>query len=186
MPELRQQYGIDFRRTLAQMIEDNTDIDVQDHVFEAVGVEAHLGLVSFSRGNLAPRRGSLFALMGRRGSVPLVTVEEPVRIVALPMPLRWLREPQSWSVPDGASLLVAAGPRTHWFVDPQRLGGAEAECAGARRRFERRLSPECPRHGRFRRDLRCGRARRVRERLTSGRSSASSIHRRVSRWSSRS
>ena len=58
--------------------------------------------------------------MGRRGSVPLVTVEESVRIAALPMPLRWLRKPQSWSVPDGASLLVAAGPRTDWFVDPQR------------------------------------------------------------------
>ena len=37
----------------------------------------------------------------------------------MPMPLRWLREPQSWSVPDGASLLVAAGPRTDWFADPQ-------------------------------------------------------------------
>jgi regulation of enolase protein 1 (concanavalin A-like superfamily) len=36
------------------------------------------------------------------------------------MPLRWLRQPQSWSVPDGASLLVGAGPRTDWFVDPQR------------------------------------------------------------------
>jgi regulation of enolase protein 1 (concanavalin A-like superfamily) len=49
-----------------------------------------------------------------------VTVEQPVRIDAMPMPLRWLREPQSWSVPEGASLLVAAGPRTDWFVDPQR------------------------------------------------------------------
>jgi len=49
-----------------------------------------------------------------------VSVEEPVRIAALPMPLRWLRKPNSWSVPDGASLLVAAGPRTDWFVDPQR------------------------------------------------------------------
>lgn len=36
------------------------------------------------------------------------------------MPLRWLREPTSWSVPDGVSLRVAAGPRTDWFVDPQR------------------------------------------------------------------
>jgi uncharacterized protein len=49
-----------------------------------------------------------------------VTVEDAVRIDAMPMPLRWLREPQSWSVPDGASLQVAAGPRTDWFVDPQR------------------------------------------------------------------
>ena len=36
------------------------------------------------------------------------------------MPLQWLRKPQSWSVPDGASLLIAAGPQTDWFVDPQR------------------------------------------------------------------
>ncbi len=47
-------------------------------------------------------------------------MQEPVRIDALPMPLRWLSEPESWSVPDGASLLVAAGPRTDWFVDPQQ------------------------------------------------------------------
>ena len=40
-------------------------------------------------------------------------------IAALPMPLRWLTEPQSWSSPDATSLLVAAGPRTDWFVDPQ-------------------------------------------------------------------
>ena len=59
-------------------------------------------------------------MLGRRGSVPHVTVEEPVRIAALPMPLRWLRKPQSWNAPDGASLLVTAGPRTDWFVDPQR------------------------------------------------------------------
>ena len=49
-----------------------------------------------------------------------MSVEEPVRIDALPMPLRWLKEPESWSVPDGSSLLVAAGPVTDWFVDPQR------------------------------------------------------------------
>jgi regulation of enolase protein 1 (concanavalin A-like superfamily) len=36
------------------------------------------------------------------------------------MPLRWLNEPQSWSAPDGASLVVVAGPRTDLFVDPQR------------------------------------------------------------------
>ena len=36
------------------------------------------------------------------------------------MPLRWRRKPQSWSVPDRASLLAVAGPRTDWFVDPQR------------------------------------------------------------------
>jgi len=36
LPELRRLFGIDYRRTLAQIIEDNTDIDVQDNVFEAV------------------------------------------------------------------------------------------------------------------------------------------------------
>ncbi len=35
------------------------------------------------------------------------------------MPLRWLTQPESWSVPDATSLLVAAGPRTDWFADPQ-------------------------------------------------------------------
>ena len=49
-----------------------------------------------------------------------MNLDEPVRLDALPMPLRWLREPRSWRLPDGASLLVAAGPRTDWFVDPQR------------------------------------------------------------------
>src|SRR5262245_60600575 len=44
----------------------------------------------------------------------------PVTIALLPMPLRWLQGPQSWHVPDEASLHVAAGPRTDWFVDPQR------------------------------------------------------------------
>lgn len=36
------------------------------------------------------------------------------------MPLRWLRQPESWSVPDAASLHVATGPRTDWFIDPTR------------------------------------------------------------------
>ena len=44
----------------------------------------------------------------------------PVNIAAVPMPLRWLVEPESFSVPDGASLLLAAGARTDWFIDPQR------------------------------------------------------------------
>jgi uncharacterized protein len=43
-----------------------------------------------------------------------------VRIAALPMPLEWLQQPQSWHVPDEASLHVVAGARTDWFVDPQR------------------------------------------------------------------
>jgi hypothetical protein len=43
-----------------------------------------------------------------------------VHVAALPLPLAWLREPQSWSVPDKTSLVITAGPRTDWFVDPQR------------------------------------------------------------------
>ena len=35
-PSIRRLFGIDYRRTLAQIIEQNTGIDVQDHVFEAV------------------------------------------------------------------------------------------------------------------------------------------------------
>ena len=84
------------------------------------------------------------------------------------MPLRWLRKPQSWSVPDGASLLVAAGPQYRLVRRSPALGGAEAECAGAPRRLERRLSPERAGHGRLRRDLRRGRARRLRERRRLG------------------
>ena len=49
-----------------------------------------------------------------------MTVDEPTRIAAVPMPLRWLTEPQSWSVPDGTSLSIAAGARTDWFADPQQ------------------------------------------------------------------
>ncbi len=41
-------------------------------------------------------------------------------IAAVPMPLRWLVEPESWSVPDGTSLTLAAGARTDWFSDPRR------------------------------------------------------------------
>jgi hypothetical protein len=36
LPELRRLFGIDYRQTLAQIIERNTDIEVQDNVFEAV------------------------------------------------------------------------------------------------------------------------------------------------------
>ena len=36
LPELRRLFGIDYRQTLAQIIEQNTGIDVQDNVFEAV------------------------------------------------------------------------------------------------------------------------------------------------------
>ena len=48
-----------------------------------------------------------------------MVADERTSIAALPMPLRWLTEPQSWSIPDATSLLVDAGPRTDWFVDPQ-------------------------------------------------------------------
>jgi regulation of enolase protein 1 (concanavalin A-like superfamily) len=40
-------------------------------------------------------------------------------IAAVPMSLRWLFRPARWSTPDGASLVIEAGPRTDWFVDPQ-------------------------------------------------------------------
>jgi regulation of enolase protein 1 (concanavalin A-like superfamily) len=50
-------------------------------------------------------------------------MSEQVTIAAMPMPLRWLTEPQSWSVPDGASLSILSGPRTDRFIDPQ--GSAE-------------------------------------------------------------
>ena len=49
-----------------------------------------------------------------------MTNDERVSIAGLPTPLQWLKEPQSWSVPDGSSLLVTAGPRTDLFVDPQQ------------------------------------------------------------------
>jgi regulation of enolase protein 1 (concanavalin A-like superfamily) len=43
-------------------------------------------------------------------------------ITALPFALDWLIEPQAWTA-DDASLVVTAGPRTDWFVDPQRRTG---------------------------------------------------------------
>lgn len=47
--------------------------------------------------------------------------DEYVSIAALPLPLRWLAEPQSWSSPDEQSLTLTAGPRTDRFADPQRV-----------------------------------------------------------------
>jgi uncharacterized protein len=49
-----------------------------------------------------------------------VAFDEQVRIAAVPMSLRWLRAPERWSIADESSLEMAAGPRTDWFVDPQR------------------------------------------------------------------
>jgi len=43
-----------------------------------------------------------------------------MKIAALPMPLRWLQEPESWRVPDETSLHLVASGHTDWFVDPQR------------------------------------------------------------------
>jgi len=37
LPEIKRLFGITYRRTLAEIIEENTGIDVQDHVFEDVG-----------------------------------------------------------------------------------------------------------------------------------------------------
>jgi len=54
----------------------------------------------------------------------VVSGNESVRIAALPMPLRWLREPERWSVTDAASLRILAGARTDWFVDPQESAEA--------------------------------------------------------------
>jgi uncharacterized protein len=46
-------------------------------------------------------------------------MDEPPAIAALPMQLRWLAPPVRWSVPSGGSLMLAAGPRTDLFADPQ-------------------------------------------------------------------
>lgn len=43
-----------------------------------------------------------------------------MNIAAVPMPLRWLNEPQGWSARDGSTLLVTAGPRTDLFADPRQ------------------------------------------------------------------
>jgi uncharacterized protein len=53
-----------------------------------------------------------------------VAADEAVRIDAVPMPLRWLREPERWNVADAASLRIDAGARTDWFVDPQEAAEA--------------------------------------------------------------
>ena len=45
-------------------------------------------------------------------------------IPVLPFALRWLSEPGRSSVPNGAALVLEAGPRTDWFADPG--GVAEA------------------------------------------------------------
>jgi len=50
-----------------------------------------------------------------------------VTIGALPMPLRWLQEPESWRVPADSSLHLVAGARTDWFVDPQRSAEARMD-----------------------------------------------------------
>ena len=70
------------------------------------------------------------------------------------MPLRWLRKPQSWSVPDGASLLVAAGPRTDWFVDPQRSAEPKLNAPALLGDSSGDFLLSARRHGRLRRDLR--------------------------------
>lgn len=49
-----------------------------------------------------------------------MTSREPVRIAALPQPLRWLAEPVAWSARGENELTLAAGPRTDRFADPQR------------------------------------------------------------------
>jgi regulation of enolase protein 1 (concanavalin A-like superfamily) len=49
-----------------------------------------------------------------------MTIPGQVTIPALPLPLRWLQQPQDWESSDGA-LSISAGPRCDLFVDP---GGA--------------------------------------------------------------
>jgi uncharacterized protein len=50
-------------------------------------------------------------------------MDQPPRIAALPMPLRWETSPVSWNIVDEAALTITAGARTDLFVDPQ--GDAE-------------------------------------------------------------
>jgi uncharacterized protein len=52
-----------------------------------------------------------------------MNADEPVTLAGLPMRLRWLAAPLEWTSRGDASLSIAAGPRTDWFVDP---GGAAA------------------------------------------------------------
>lgn len=46
-----------------------------------------------------------------------MTSEPTPRLPAFPFPLRWLVPPREWTA-DEASLTIAAGPETDWFVDP--------------------------------------------------------------------
>src|ERR1044071_3017232 len=46
---------------------------------------------------------------------------ETVDLPALPMGLRWRRQPEAWSS-EGGTLTIRAGARTDWFADP---AGAE-------------------------------------------------------------
>lgn len=50
-----------------------------------------------------------------------------MRIDAMPMPLRWLVQPDRWHA-EGSTLELAARPRTDWFVDPS--GAREATLDG--------------------------------------------------------
>jgi regulation of enolase protein 1 (concanavalin A-like superfamily) len=51
-------------------------------------------------------------------------MDQPLDLAAVPMPLRWLRDPLRWHGGDGGSLTIVAGGRTDLFVDPG--GGSEA------------------------------------------------------------
>ena len=42
---------------------------------------------------------------------------DDVQPSAMPMPLRWLVQPERWHA-DGSTLSLAAGARTDWFIDP--------------------------------------------------------------------
>jgi hypothetical protein len=51
-------------------------------------------------------------------------MDQPLTIAAVPMPLRWLREPLRWHSDGGTWLTIVTGPRTDLFVDP--AGTSEA------------------------------------------------------------
>ena len=101
------------------------------------------------------------------------------------MPLRWLGDPQSWSVPGEDSLLVDAGPRTDWFVDPQRAREPKLNApalvgdAGGDFLLSARVTVDFA--GTYDAGVLSSTSAKA-----SGRSCASSTHRSESRWWSRS
>lgn len=48
-----------------------------------------------------------------------MTVDEPLAVPGVPMPLRWRSRPARYGLTDGGALTIAAGPRTDLFADPE-------------------------------------------------------------------